>query len=134
VSRLFFISGVFVAVPVPPSWAVKHLADALLVASNPHASGYGFAAGDLLVTVAWGWQVAVPDVGSRKPIGLRTIRLGSDASGHPSAIGTVARGALQWLLRLSTVGAGRLAQRRHAWTHVWPPRGVGEVRLIHCGC
>ena len=53
---LYFISGVFVAVTVLPSWLVnvanvfpvRHLADALLVAYNPHTSGSGFAAGDLL--------------------------------------------------------------------------------------
>jgi ABC-2 type transport system permease protein len=59
---LYFISGVFVAVTVLPSWLVnvadlfpvRHLADALLVAYNPHTSGSGFAAGDLLVVAAWG--------------------------------------------------------------------------------
>jgi ABC-2 type transport system permease protein len=57
----YFISGVFVAVTVLPSWLVnvanvfpvRHLADALLVAYNPHTSGSGFAAGDLLVVAAW---------------------------------------------------------------------------------
>jgi ABC-2 type transport system permease protein len=59
---LYFISGVFVAVTVLPSWLVnvadlfpvRHLAAALLVAYNPHTSGSGFAAGDLLVVAAWG--------------------------------------------------------------------------------
>lgn len=59
---LYFISGVFVAVTVLPSrlvnvanvFPVRHLADALLVAYNPHTSGSGFAAGDLLVVAAWG--------------------------------------------------------------------------------
>lgn len=59
---LYFISGVFVAVTVLPSWLVnvadlfpvRHLADALLVAYNPHTSGSGFVAGDLLVVAAWG--------------------------------------------------------------------------------
>jgi ABC-2 type transport system permease protein len=59
---LYFISGVFVAVTVLPSWLVnvadvfpvRHLADALLVAYNPHTSGSGFAAGDLLIVAAWG--------------------------------------------------------------------------------
>lgn len=59
---MYFISGVFVAVTVLPSWLVnvanvfpvRHLADALLVAYNPHTSGSGFAAGDLLVVAAWG--------------------------------------------------------------------------------
>ena len=59
---LYFISGVFVAVTVLPSWLVnvadvfpvRHLADALLVAYNPHTSGSGFATGDLLVVAAWG--------------------------------------------------------------------------------
>jgi ABC-2 type transport system permease protein len=59
---LYFISGVFVAVTVLPNWLVnvadvfpvRHLADALLVAYNPHTIGSGFAAGDLLVVAAWG--------------------------------------------------------------------------------
>jgi ABC-2 type transport system permease protein len=59
---LYFISGVFVAAAVLPSWLVnvadvfpvRHLADALLVAYNPHTMGNGFAAGDLLVVAAWG--------------------------------------------------------------------------------
>jgi ABC-2 type transport system permease protein len=59
---LYFISGVFVAVTVLPSWLVnvadifpvRHLADALLVAYNPHTIRCGFAAGDLLVVAAWG--------------------------------------------------------------------------------
>jgi ABC-2 type transport system permease protein len=58
---LYFICGVFVVVTALPSWLVKvanvfpvrHLADALLVAHNPHASGSGFAAGDLLVLALW---------------------------------------------------------------------------------
>jgi hypothetical protein len=56
-------------VPVPPSWVVKHPTDALLVAYNPHTSGYGFAAGDLPVTAAWDGRSPVPVVESRKPIG-----------------------------------------------------------------
>jgi hypothetical protein len=48
---LYFISGVFVAIPVLPRWLadvgeifpVRHLADALLVACNPHTTGLGFA-------------------------------------------------------------------------------------------
>ena len=33
---------------------VRHLADALLVAYNPHTTGPGFAVGDLLVVAVWG--------------------------------------------------------------------------------
>jgi ABC-2 type transport system permease protein len=59
---LYFISGVFVAVPVLPHWLadagaifpVRHLADALLVAYNPHTTGLGFAGPDLLIVAAWG--------------------------------------------------------------------------------
>jgi ABC-2 type transport system permease protein len=59
---LYFISGVFVAVPVLPHWLadvgeifpVRHLANALLVAYNPHTTGLGFAGPDLLVVAAWG--------------------------------------------------------------------------------
>jgi ABC-2 type transport system permease protein len=59
---LYFISGVFVSVTVLPNWLVdvagvfpvRHLAAALLVAYNPHTSGSGFAATDLLVVAAWG--------------------------------------------------------------------------------
>jgi ABC-2 type transport system permease protein len=47
---------------VLPTWLVnianvfpvRHLADALLVAYNPHAGGSGLAAADLLVIAAWG--------------------------------------------------------------------------------
>lgn len=59
---LYFISGVFIAVPALPHWLVdvaaffpvRHLAAALLTAYNPHTSGAGFAGGDLLVVVLWG--------------------------------------------------------------------------------
>jgi ABC-2 type transport system permease protein len=59
---LYFISGVFVAISVLPHWLVdvasvfpvRHLADALLVAYNPHTRGSGFAGVDLLVVAAWG--------------------------------------------------------------------------------
>jgi ABC-2 type transport system permease protein len=59
---LYFISGVFVTVTQLPHWLVdvadvfpvRHLAAALLVAYNPHTSGSGFAAADLLVVAAWG--------------------------------------------------------------------------------
>ena len=59
---LYFISGVFVAVTVLPHWLadageifpVRHLADALLVAYNPHTAGLGFAGRDLLIVAAWG--------------------------------------------------------------------------------
>ncbi|GAA1123342.1 hypothetical protein GCM10009630_21570 [Kribbella jejuensis] len=48
---LYFISGVFVAVPALPRWLadigeifpVRHLASALLVAYKPHTAGLGFA-------------------------------------------------------------------------------------------
>jgi ABC-2 type transport system permease protein len=59
---LYFISGVFAAVSVLPHWLVdvadvfpvRHLAAALLTAYNPHTSGSGFAATDLLIVAAWG--------------------------------------------------------------------------------
>ncbi len=59
---LYFISGVFVAVTVLPHWLVdvadvfpvRHLADALLVAYNPHTTGLGFAGQDLLIVAGWG--------------------------------------------------------------------------------
>jgi ABC-2 type transport system permease protein len=56
------ISGVFVATSVLPHWLadagevfpVRHLADALLVAYNPHTAGLGFAGVDLLIVAVWG--------------------------------------------------------------------------------
>jgi ABC-2 type transport system permease protein len=59
---LYFNSGVFVAVTVLPHWLadvgeifpVRHLANALLVAYNPHTTGLGFAGPDLLIVGAWG--------------------------------------------------------------------------------
>jgi ABC-2 type transport system permease protein len=59
---LYFISGVFVPVTVLPRWLadlgeifpVRHLANALLVANNPHTTGLGFAGWDLLILAAWG--------------------------------------------------------------------------------
>ena len=59
---LYFISGVFVAVSILPHWLadvgeifpVRHLANALLIAYNPHTSGLGFAVLDLLIVAAWG--------------------------------------------------------------------------------
>ncbi len=59
---LYFISGVFVPVAAMPHWLadageifpVRHLANALLVAYNPHTTGLGFAGLDLLIVAAWG--------------------------------------------------------------------------------
>jgi ABC-2 type transport system permease protein len=59
---LYFISGVFVPVTVLPHWLadvgeifpVRHLANALLTAYNPHTTGLGFADPDLLILAAWG--------------------------------------------------------------------------------
>jgi energy-coupling factor transporter ATP-binding protein EcfA2 len=59
---LYIISGVFVAVTALPHWLadvgeifpVRHLANALLVAYNPHTTGLGFAGRDLLIVAAWG--------------------------------------------------------------------------------
>jgi ABC-2 type transport system permease protein len=59
---LYFISGVFVAATALPHWLadvgeifpVRHLANALLVAYNPHTTGMGFAGLDLLIVAAWG--------------------------------------------------------------------------------
>ena len=59
---LYFVSGVFVSVSILPHWLanvgevfpIRHLANALLVAYNPHTSGLGFSGQDLLVVAAWG--------------------------------------------------------------------------------
>jgi ABC-2 type transport system permease protein len=59
---LYFISGVFVAITALPHWLadvgavfpVRHLANALLTAYNPHTTGLGFAGRDLLIVAAWG--------------------------------------------------------------------------------
>jgi hypothetical protein len=59
---LYFISGIFVAVSILPHWIadvgeifpVRHLANALLIAYNPHTTGLGFAGLDLLIVAAWG--------------------------------------------------------------------------------
>ncbi len=59
---LYFISGVFVPSTVIPSWLtkvadvfpVRHLAQALLVAYNPHTVGAGFAWTDIGIVAAWG--------------------------------------------------------------------------------
>jgi ABC-2 type transport system permease protein len=59
---LCFVSGVFVAVTILPHWLadvgevfpVRHLANALLAAYNPHTTGLGFAGLDLLIVAAWG--------------------------------------------------------------------------------
>jgi len=59
---LYFVSGVFVSVTILPRWLadvgnvfpVRHLANALLVAYNPHTTGLGFAGQDLLIVAAWG--------------------------------------------------------------------------------
>ena len=59
---LYFISGIFVTVTILPHWLadvgavfpVRHLANALLVAYNPHTTGLGFAGLDLLIVAAWG--------------------------------------------------------------------------------
>src|SRR5260221_2660758 len=58
----YFISRAFVAVTILPHWLanvgaifpVRPLADALLVAYNPHTTGLGFAGLDLLIVAAWG--------------------------------------------------------------------------------
>jgi len=59
---LYFISGVFVSVSILPRWLadvgnafpVRHLANALLTAYNPHTTGLGFSGQDLLIVAAWG--------------------------------------------------------------------------------
>jgi len=59
---LYFISGVFVPASQIPGWLrnvasvfpVRHLAQALLAAYNPHTSGAGFAWRDLGVVALWG--------------------------------------------------------------------------------
>jgi ABC-2 type transport system permease protein len=59
---LYFISGVFVPVTALPHWLagaeeifpVRHLANALLAAYNPHTTGLGLAGRDLLIVAAWG--------------------------------------------------------------------------------
>ena len=59
---LYFISGVFVSVSILPRWLadvgnafpVRHLANALLTAYNPHTTGLGISGQDLLIVAAWG--------------------------------------------------------------------------------
>ena len=59
---LYFISGVFVPAAQIPGWLirvadlfpVRHLAQALLTAYNPHTSGAGFAWHDLGIVALWG--------------------------------------------------------------------------------
>jgi ABC-2 type transport system permease protein len=59
---LYFISGVFVPTAILPRWLadvgdvfpVKRLANALLVAYDPHTTGLGFSGQDLLIVAAWG--------------------------------------------------------------------------------
>jgi ABC-2 type transport system permease protein len=59
---LYFISGVFVPVSGLPQWLndiaqifpVSHLAAALLVAYNPHTTGFGFSWNNLAVLILWG--------------------------------------------------------------------------------
>ena len=59
---LYFISGVFVPTSILPHWLadvgdvfpVKRLANALLVAYDPHTTGLGFSGQDLLIVAAWG--------------------------------------------------------------------------------
>jgi ABC-2 type transport system permease protein len=59
---LNFISGVFVPLSIIPHWLadvanvfpVRRLADALLIAYNPHTRGAGLAGVDLLIIAAWG--------------------------------------------------------------------------------
>jgi hypothetical protein len=86
---LYFISGVFVAVSILPRWLadvgaifpVRHLADALLVAYNPHTTGLGFAGLDLLVVAAWG--VGACSSRSASSAGCRS---GADPSGQRDVI------------------------------------------------
>jgi ABC-2 type transport system permease protein len=59
---LYFISGIFVPSDIIPHWLtnvadifpVRHLAQALLKAFNPHTTGAGFAWGHLAILAAWG--------------------------------------------------------------------------------
>ena len=59
---LYFISGVFIPTSQLPHWLgdigkvfpVRHLAQALLVAYDPHTRGAGFAGWDLLIVGLWG--------------------------------------------------------------------------------
>jgi ABC-2 type transport system permease protein len=59
---LYFISGVFIPSESIPDWLtsianvfpIRHLAQALLHAYDPAATGYGFSFGDLAVLAAWG--------------------------------------------------------------------------------
>ena len=59
---LYFISGVFLPASQIPGWLarianvfpVRHLAQALLMAYNPHTSGAGFAWSDLGIVALWG--------------------------------------------------------------------------------
>ncbi len=59
---LYFISGVFIPTETIPVWLtrvasffpVRHFAQALLTAYNPHTSGAGFAWQDLAIVALWG--------------------------------------------------------------------------------
>ena len=59
---LYFISGVFIPTSTMPTWLtdiasffpVRHLAEALLTAYNPHTTGSGIAWSDLGVVAPWG--------------------------------------------------------------------------------
>ncbi|HEY7295489.1 MAG TPA: ABC transporter permease [Dehalococcoidia bacterium] len=59
---LYFISGVFIPAATIPGWLttvanlfpVRHFAQALLAAYNPHTSGAGFAWNDLAIVALWG--------------------------------------------------------------------------------
>jgi ABC-2 type transport system permease protein len=59
---LYFISGVFIPLSAMPGWLtgiasyfpVRHLAEALLTAYNPHTTGSGIAWSDLGIVAAWG--------------------------------------------------------------------------------
>jgi ABC-2 type transport system permease protein len=59
---LFFISGIFIPAEALPDWLVtvanvfpvKNLADALIAAFDPFATGSGFEAQELAIVAAWG--------------------------------------------------------------------------------
>jgi ABC-2 type transport system permease protein len=59
---LYFISGVFIPLSTMPGWLtdiasyfpVRHLAESLLTAYNPHTTGNGIAWSDLGIVAAWG--------------------------------------------------------------------------------
>ena len=112
---LYFISGVFVAVTVLPHWLadvgeifpVRHLANALLVAYNPHTTGLGFAGLDLLIGAAWGAAGLLILAGRRPAPPVPLPRMRSSHPGRLSPAGVPNSHVLPQLTILRGGGGGR---------------------------